>query len=108
MLLFERITGLPTFWGAVVGCTTYYAAYEYTHYLMHVPRGHLIERFRWFRFLREHHRLHHRYMLRNFNVLIPLGDICFGTLVTASGRYAKSSRRHRRFARKVDRPVSEH
>lgn len=99
---FQWLTRLPTFWGAVMGGTFYYAAYEYTHFLMHVPRGHFVERFRWFWFLREHHRLHHRYMLRNFNVLVPLGDLCFRTLVTASGTYSKPVQRQRRLARRID------
>ena len=49
---------------------------------MHAPRGHFVERFRWFQFLREHHRFHHDYQRCNFNVLLPLPDLCFGTLVT--------------------------
>jgi hypothetical protein len=93
--LVQWATGWPTFWGAVSGCTLYFAGYEYTHYLMHVPRGHLVERFGWFKFLREHHRLHHKYMLRNLNVFIPLADVCFGTLVTAEGWRSKPAKRQR-------------
>jgi 4-hydroxysphinganine ceramide fatty acyl 2-hydroxylase len=78
----QWLTGVPSFWGGVVACTLYFAGYEYTHYLMHVPRGHFVERFRWFRFTREHHRLHHEYMRCNFNVFIPLADACLGTLRT--------------------------
>jgi hypothetical protein len=94
--LVQWLTGWPTFWGAVLGCTLYFAGYEYTHYLMHVPCGHVVERFGWFKFLREHHRLHHKYMLRNLNVFIPLADVCFGTLVTAEGWRSKPARRARR------------
>ena len=96
--LFQVVTGLPTLWGAVTAFGLYYAAYEYMHYLMHAPRGHFVERFRWFLFLREHHRLHHKYMLRNLNVLLPLGDFCFGTLVTGEGRYSKRAKRQRMLA----------
>ena len=98
--LFQWLTGWPTFWGAVAGCTIYFMGYEYTHYLMHVPKGHFVERFRWFLFLREHHRLHHKYMLRNLNVFIPLADICFGTLVTAEGWRSKPAKRRRFLARR--------
>lgn len=98
--LFERLTGLPTMAGAITAFALYYASYEYTHYLMHVPRGHTVERYRWFRFLREHHRLHHKYMLRNFNVLFPLADACLGTLVTAEGWRSKPARRRRFLARR--------
>lgn len=93
--LFQWLTGLPTFWGGVAGCTLYFTGYEYTHYLMHVPRQHFVERFRWFQFLREHHRLHHKYMLRNMNVFIPLADACLGTLVTAEGWRSKPAKRRR-------------
>jgi len=90
-LLFQWLTGLPTFWGAMIACTLYFSGYEYTHYLMHVPCGHYVERFRWFLFLRNHHRLHHKYMLRNLNVFIPLADACIGTLVTSEGWRSKEA-----------------
>ncbi len=96
----QWITGWPIFWGAIAGATVYFVGYEYTHYLMHVPRGHFVERFRWFRFLREHHRLHHKYMLRNLNVFIPLADVCLGTLVTAEGWRSKPAKRARFLARR--------
>jgi hypothetical protein len=83
--LFQWATGLPIFWGASLGCTLYFTGYEYTHYLMHVPKGHFVERFGWYQFLLNHHRLHHKYMLRNLNVFVPIADICFGTLITAEG-----------------------
>jgi hypothetical protein len=93
--LFQWLTGLHVFWGATLGCIVYFSGYEYTHYLMHVPKGHYVERFRWFKFIREHHRLHHKYMLRNMNVFIPLADVCFGTLVTAEGWRSKPAKRRR-------------
>jgi hypothetical protein len=80
--IFEWLTGLPTLWGAVAGCALYFVGYEYTHYLMHVPRGHLVERFGWFHFIRNHHRLHHEHMRCNYNVFIPFADACLGTLRT--------------------------
>lgn len=98
--LLQWLTGWSIFWGAVAGCVVYFAGYEYTHYLMHVPSGHFVERFRWFRFLREHHRLHHKYMLRNLNVFVPLADICYGTLVTAEGWRSKPAKRQRFLARR--------
>ena len=97
---FQWLTGWPVFWGAILGCILYFAGYEYTHYLMHVPRGHFVERFRWFQFLRNHHRLHHKYMLRNLNVFVPLADICFGTLVTAEGWRSKPAKRRRFLAQR--------
>lgn len=98
--LFQWLTGWPTFWGALAGTTLYFIGYEYVHYLMHVPKGHFVERFRWFRFLKEHHRLHHKYYLRNMNVFLPLGDICFGTLITAEGWRSKPAKRQRSLNRR--------
>ena len=34
--------------------------------------------------LNGHHLLHHRYMHKNFNVVFPLADLCFGTLLVRS------------------------
>lgn len=91
----QYITGLHIMWPMLIGCTLYFVGYEYTHYLMHVPKGHYVERFRWFRFIKEHHRLHHKYMLRNLNVFIPLADACLGTLVTSEGWRSKPEKRAR-------------
>jgi len=60
----------------------YYVGYEGFHHLMHKPRFPFIERSQWFQFLKRHHRIHHIYMNRNLNVLLPLADLVFGTLVT--------------------------
>jgi len=79
-----------SFWGALAACVTYFTGYEYTHYLMHVPKGHYVERFKWFRFIKEHHRLHHKYYLRNMNVFIPLADYHLGTLITSEGWRSKA------------------
>ena len=65
--------------GAVI--LLYYYAYEGFHYLMHKPTLPWIERSRFFRFIERHHRLHHVYMGKNFNVVLPLADLCLGTLV---------------------------
>jgi hypothetical protein len=89
--IFQKLTGLPIFWGATIGGVLYFSGYEYTHYLMHVPKGHFVERFGWFQFLRNHHRLHHKYMLRNLNVFVPLADVCF----TAEGWRSKPAKRAR-------------
>ena len=80
--LCEWATGRPVFLGAAFGLVFYFACYEYLHYLMHLPKGHWVEGRRWFRFLWTHHRLHHRFMSRNFNVVLPLADFCLGTLTT--------------------------
>lgn len=83
LALCQRATGRPLLWGAMLGMALYFACYEYLHYVMHLPRGHWVERQRWFRFLWKHHRLHHRFMGRNFNGVFPLADFCLGTLITS-------------------------
>lgn len=51
------------------------------HGLMHVPRGNWFERTWFFRFIKEHHRLHHANPMTNLNVaFLPLADLVLGTL----------------------------
>jgi hypothetical protein len=75
-------------WGIAVGaplaCSLYFAAYEYMHWCMHLPRKRNIERSGIFFRLNGHHILHHRYMHKNFNVVCPLADLLLGTLLIRS------------------------
>jgi hypothetical protein len=71
----------PIAWGTFVALIGYYAAYEYMHWCMHVPRKRNIERSGIFFRLNGHHVLHHRYMFKNLNVVLPLFDLLFGTLI---------------------------
>ena len=75
-------------WGIICGsalaCSAYFGAYEYMHWCMHLPRKRNIERSGIFFRLNGHHLLHHRYMSKNFNVVLPLADLCFGTLLLRS------------------------
>ena len=59
----------------------YYGAYEYLHWCMHLPKRRGVERTGLFFRLNGHHILHHRYMHKNFNVVLPLADLCLGTLL---------------------------
>ena len=70
--------------GAAIGFGVYYGAYEYIHWCMHLPRKRNIERSGIFFRLNGHHLLHHRYMQKNFNVVLPLADLCLGTLILRS------------------------
>lgn len=74
----------PLLWGALTAFACYYATYEYLHWCMHLPRGRNLERSGIFFRLNGHHLLHHRYMNRNFNVVLPLADLCLGTLLLRS------------------------
>ena len=70
--------------GAGIAFTLYYTAYEYMHWCMHLPKKRHIERSGIFFRLNGHHLLHHRYMHRNFNVVLPLADLMLGTLLLRS------------------------
>lgn len=70
--------------GAAMACSAYYAAYEYMHWCMHLPKRRHVERSGIFFRLNGHHLLHHRYMNRNFNVVMPLADLLLGTLLLRS------------------------
>lgn len=84
--------GLASWWmgkaglvvGAAVTFAVYYATYEYLHWCMHLPRKRALERSGVFFRLNGHHILHHRYMHKNFNVVLPLADLCLGTLMLRS------------------------
>jgi hypothetical protein len=77
--------------GAVLAIGAYYGAYEYMHWCMHLPKKRHVERSGIFFRLNGHHLLHHRYMNRNFNVVLPLADLCFGTLLLRSKVHFKQA-----------------
>jgi hypothetical protein len=52
----------------------YYGVYEYFHYCMHVPRTRWFQQTRLFKWVDQHHRLHHLEPMRNLNVVLPLAD----------------------------------
>jgi len=82
-------------WGIICGslllCCSYYGTYEYLHWCMHLPRKRNVERSGIFFRLNGHHLLHHRYMGKNFNVVLPLADLCLGTLLTRSKIHFKQA-----------------
>ena len=82
-------------WGLLVGagisCTLYYAAYEYMHWCMHLPKQRHVERSGIFFRLNGHHLLHHRYMHKNFNVVLPLADLVLGTMIFRSKVHFKQA-----------------
>jgi len=76
-------SSLPVFYGGMLGLAVYTVLYEYLHWFMHSPAGRWVERTRVFRVLDTHHRLHHQLWSTNFNLMLPLGDIVFGTFQRA-------------------------
>lgn len=78
--------------GGLIAFTGYYCTYEYIHWCMHLPKARRIEKPWLFRRLNGHHLLHHRYMHKNFNVVLPLADLCLGTLLVRSKtRFAQAT-----------------
>jgi hypothetical protein len=86
-LPFAAIAAFTSWWllpGAFVAASAYYATYEYLHWCMHKPNRRLVERSGLFFLLNGHHLPHHRYMHKNFNVVLPLADLCLSTLLVRS------------------------
>jgi hypothetical protein len=77
--------------GAALACSAYYTAYEYMHWCMHLPKRRHVERSGIFFRLNGHHLLHHRYMHKNFNVVLPLADLFLGTLLLRSKVHFKQA-----------------
>jgi hypothetical protein len=84
MLTVQHFVGHPIFWGGIFAMMCYYGTYEYLHWCMHVPKQRNVERSGIFFRLNGHHLLHHRYMGKNLNVVLPLADLILGTLVIRS------------------------
>jgi hypothetical protein len=77
--------------GALIATAGYYGAYEYMHWCMHLPKKRDIERSGIYFRLNGHHLLHHRYMHKNFNVVLPLADLILGTLLLRSKVHFKQA-----------------
>jgi hypothetical protein len=78
--------------GGFIAFAGYYGTYEYIHWCMHLPKERNVEKPMLFRRLNGHHLLHHRYMHKNFNVVLPLADLCLGTLMIRSKiRFAQAT-----------------
>jgi hypothetical protein len=69
---------------ALATIAAYYGTYEYIHWCMHLPKARRLEKSWLFYRLNGHHLLHHRYMHKNFNVVLPFADLILGTLILRS------------------------
>ena len=96
LLPFAAVSWWLGHWGLVAGaglaCAGYYGTYEYIHWCMHLPRKRNVERSGIFFRLNGHHLLHHRYIDKNFNVVLPLADLFLGTLLLRSPLHFKQAR----------------
>ena len=80
MALFGWAVGLTA---VAIFCANY-VVYEWLHWCMHLPANRRVESSWIFRRLNGHHVLHHRYMGHNFNMVLPVADWLFGTLLLRS------------------------
>jgi hypothetical protein len=78
--------------GALSALISYYLLYEYLHYCMHIPKRRWLETTAWFRWLDSHHHMHHKRHFNNLNVVLPLADIVFRTLIPAKDHMARPDR----------------
>lgn len=72
-------------WVVFASASAYFGFYEIIHMICHLPESHWVHKMAVFRWLRNHHGLHHvpsRMNDTNFNVVLPLGDLIFRTLRT--------------------------
>lgn len=76
------------FVGIFTGIAAYYAAYEYFHLCMHKKKDRWFKATFAYRWLAMHHYIHHKKHFKNLNVIFPLADLLFGTLVTEKNQGA--------------------
>jgi hypothetical protein len=93
----QYLLQINIFFGGIAALGLYYSLYEYLHFCMHVPGERWIEKTAWFRWLDAHHHMHHKRHLNNLNVVLPLADLVFGTLVRARDRIPAQTRVPRPF-----------
>ncbi|MGH7844624.1 MAG: sterol desaturase family protein [Candidatus Binatia bacterium] len=84
------------FFGGMAALGAYYSLYEYLHFCMHVPRERWVESTACFRWLDAHHHMHHKRHFKNLNVVLPLADLLFGTLIPA-GEFIPARKRSAEF-----------
>lgn len=77
----DLAVGKPILPGALLSVLVNLMMFDILHYNYHVPRDSWFQRTWFFRFMKEHHRLHHADMRKNFNVsFFPIADVVMGTL----------------------------
>ena len=70
----------------------YYFLYEYLPLLHAYSQTTLARNDRLFRWFDSHHHMHHKRHFNNLNVVLPLADIVFGTLIPAKDHMALPDR----------------
>ena len=76
----EFLIGRPVYVGAILAVFAGLIAFDVLHRRFHNPKDTWFQRTGVFRFLKQHHRIHHADMSVNLNVVAPLVDLLMGTL----------------------------
>jgi hypothetical protein len=77
-------SSLPFLYGTLAGAAVLSHLFIVVHDGIHRPHSHrMLQKQSWFRFLDEHHYIHHVDEECNVNFLLPLADWLFGTLRTS-------------------------
>src|SRR5262245_47747922 len=92
ILWLQTTLGANIFAGGLSALILYYFLYEYLHYCMHIPKRRWLETTAWFRWLDSHHHMHHKRHFNTLNVLLPLADIVFDTLIPVKDHLAVPNR----------------
>jgi hypothetical protein len=79
----EWLSGRPVLAGGFLATLAYLQAFNSLHWRWHVPSDTWFQRTRVFLWMKDRHRIHHHDMTRNFNLVLPLGDLVLGTFVNA-------------------------
>ncbi len=88
----EFLAGVPLAFGGAMATLAGLQLFNSMHHRYHVKGDSWFQRTWFFRFLCEHHRIHHAYKNRNLNVAtFPLADLCLGTLLLKEPASTESS-----------------
>ncbi|MEO7718930.1 MAG: fatty acid hydroxylase [Capsulimonas sp.] len=101
------LTHTSSLWGGLAAIAVYYGVYEYFHWCMHVPNQRPFEKWAVYRFIREHHRIHHVHMQKNLNVILPLADLVLGTYKRETKREAPTVPTDRRTPTRTSRSQAQ-
>lgn len=77
----ELIVQRPVMIGGVLATLCGLQAFNSWHYFMHVPANRWFEKTRLFKFLKDHHKIHHQDTRYNLNVVFPLADVILGSFL---------------------------
>ncbi len=81
----ELLIHRPILIGGVLATLTGLQLFNSLHLRYHLPSDTWFQKTWFFRYLKQHHRLHHGDTGRNFNVaFFPIADFCLGTMVKKS------------------------